>query len=89
MSMTFFFSYLQKRNKTYIIKQGDMMKQDVIYNKLLREDNLSIYACKDQDAIRFDDFVPDNRPNYFRDIDRISHSMSYARYMDKTQVFTK
>ena len=89
MSMTFFFSYLQKRNKTYIIKQGDMMKQDVIYNKLLREDNLSIYACKDQDAIRFDDFVPDNRPNYFRDIDRIIHSMSYARYMDKTQVFTK
>lgn len=65
------------------------MDRNYIYNKLLREDNLSIYACKDKDATRFKSYVPDIRPNYFRDIDRIIHSMSYARYMDKTQVFTK
>ena len=65
------------------------MNTDLIYNKLLREDNLSIYACKDKDAIRFGDYTPDTRPNYFRDIDKIIHSMSYARYMDKTQVFTE
>ena len=30
----------------------------------------------------------DIRPNYFRDIDRIIHSLSYSRYIDKTQVFS-
>ncbi len=27
------------------------------------------------------------RPPFFRDADRIMHSMAYARYIDKTQVF--
>ena len=31
----------------------------------------------------------DIRPEYFRDIDRIIHSMNYSRYINKTQVFTK
>lgn len=30
----------------------------------------------------------DIRPNYFRDIDRIIYSLSYTRYIDKTQVFS-
>jgi len=57
--------------------------------KLLKENNLSSYACLDKDAIRFNDIISDFRPNYFRDIDRIIHSLAYSRYMDKTQVFTK
>ena len=58
---------------------------------LKNEKNLSKYACLDKDAIRLDEsiFVEDIRPNYFRDTDRIIHSASYARYMDKTQVFSK
>ncbi len=65
------------------------MDKELIYNKLLKEEHLSSYACKDEEAIRFNSFVSDIRPNYFRDIDRIIHSMAYSRYMDKTQVFTK
>lgn len=65
------------------------MNKDELYQKLLKEDHLSKYACFDSDAIRLKDYNGDIRPNYFRDTDRIIHSMSYARYMDKTQVFTK
>ena len=58
-------------------------------NFLNNEKYLSVYACRDSDAIRLreDDF--DLRPNYFHDIDRIIHSLSYTRYLDKTQVFTR
>lgn len=60
-----------------------------MYKKLLKEDNLSGFACLDKDAIRMHSYINDFRPNYFRDIDRIIHSLAYSRYMDKTQVFTK
>ena len=56
---------------------------------LLNEKNLSKYACLSKDAIRLEDYEEDIRPNYFHDIDRIIHSLSYTRYLDKTQVFTK
>lgn len=52
------------------------------------EKNLSKYACLDKDAIRLYPIEEDIRPNFFRDIDRIIHSLSYTRYIDKTQVFT-
>lgn len=65
------------------------MNIDRVYKKLLKEENLSSYACLDQDAVRLSPIVSDIRPNYFRDIDRIIHSLAYSRYMDKTQVFTK
>ena len=55
---------------------------------LSNEKYLSKYACKDKDAIRLEPLKNDMRPNYFRDIDRIIHSLSYTRYIDKTQVFT-
>jgi len=55
---------------------------------LQNEKNLSDYATKDKDAIRLEPIDEDFRPNYFRDIDRIIHSLSYTRYTDKTQVFT-
>ena len=55
---------------------------------MLKEKGLSKYACLDKHALRLHDYKGDIRPNYFRDIDRIIHSLSYTRYMDKTQVFT-
>ena len=61
-------------------------------NFLLKEEHLSKYATKSSDAIRLresDDEDEDIRPPFFRDIDRIIYSLSYTRYMDKTQVFTR
>ena len=57
-------------------------------NMLKNEKNLSQYASKDKDAIRLYDINDDIRPNYYRDIDKIIHSLSYTRYSDKTQVFS-
>lgn len=57
-------------------------------NFLLKEENLSEYATKSSDAIRLLPLDEDIRPNFFRDIDRIIHSLSYTRYTDKTQVFS-
>lgn len=50
---------------------------------------LSKYAARDKDAIRLYPIKEDIRPNYFRDIDRIIYSLSYTRYIDKTQVFSR
>ena len=58
-------------------------------NFLNKEKYLSKYATKSSDAIRVNPDEEDIRPPYFHDIDRIIHSLSYTRYLDKTQVFTK
>lgn len=52
------------------------------------EKGLSKYACRNSDAIRFDKESNDIRTPFFRDIDRIIYSLSYTRYLDKTQVFS-
>ena len=57
-------------------------------NMLRNEIDLSKYASLNKDAIRLDEYIDDIRPNYFRDIDRIIHSLSYTRYNDKTQVYS-
>lgn len=57
-------------------------------NMLRYENDLCKYASKDKDAIRLSFNQDDIRPNYYRDIDRIIHSLSYTRYSDKTQVFS-
>ena len=59
-------------------------------NFLLKEKDLSPYACKDSDAIRLyeEDFENEIRPNFYHDVDRIIHSLSYTRYVGKTQVFS-
>ena len=57
-------------------------------NFLVKENHLSPYAAKSTDAIRLEEIKEDMRPNFFRDIDRIIHSLSYTRYADKTQVFS-
>ena len=57
-------------------------------NMLKNEKGLNKYATFDKDAKRFKKIDNDLRPNYYRDIDRIIHSLSYTRYSDKTQVFS-
>ena len=50
---------------------------------------LSKYATKDSDAYRyFEEDKNDIRTPFYRDTDRIIYSLSYTRYMDKTQVFS-
>lgn len=60
----------------------------IIDNMNKFEKNLSKYACKNSDAIRIGKEENDIRPPFFRDIDRIIYSLSYTRYLDKTQVFS-
>ena len=57
-------------------------------NFLSKEKNLSSYATKSSDAVRFKEENEDIRPPFFHDIDRIIHSLSYTRYLNKTQVYT-
>ena len=60
-----------------------------VKNNMNKDNNLSTYACKNSSAVRFDIEESDIRPPYFRDIDRIIYSLSYSRYIDKTQVFSE
>ena len=53
-----------------------------------RNSNLSKYACKDSEALRFKPSTEDIRTDFFRDVDKIIYSLSYTRYIDKTQVFS-
>ena len=49
-------------------------------NFIKKEENLSKYASKSSDSIRLNEIIDnDIRPSYFRDIDRIIHSLSYTR----------
>ena len=64
-------------------------KKKAKLNFLKKEENLSIYATKSIDALKLKEEADDIRPAYFHDIDRIIHSLSYTRYMDKTQVFVR
>ena len=49
---------------------------------------LSLYATKDTDAIRLKPLNEDFRTSFARDIDRIINYASFTRYMNKTQVFS-
>ena len=55
---------------------------------LSRENNLSKYACKSIEGVRRKPDNKDIRPIFSRDVDKIIHSFTYTRYMDKTQVFS-
>ena len=71
-------------------KIGDTIERlKKIRNNFLKiEDTYSSYATKSCDAIRFEDIDNDFRAPFFRDVDRIIHALSYARYADKTQVYS-
>ena len=53
-----------------------------------REEHLSKYASKSCDAIRKEKLNDDIRLEYERDIDKIIHTLTYTRYIDKTQVYS-
>ncbi len=63
-------------------------KKEVIKRMHRYEEGLSKYATLNNEAIRLYPFKSDLRPNYYHDIDRIIYSLSYTRYVDKTQVFS-
>ena len=60
----------------------------IIENMKLHNEKLSKYATKDEEAIRLFNIEEDFRTPYFRDIDKVIYSLSYTRYIDKTQVFS-
>jgi len=63
--------------------------KEIKNNMALYEENLSNYACHSKDAIReFDEKNKDFRNEFERDIDKIIYSLSYTRYIDKTQVYS-
>jgi len=64
------------------------MKKNVYSNMKKYQKLFSKYASLDKDAIRFEEQDKDFRTEYFRDIDKIIYSLSYIRYVDKTQVFS-
>lgn len=53
-----------------------------------QEEYYSKYATKSNDAIRLNSIDEDIRTPFFRDVDRIIYSLSYSRYIDKTQVYS-
>lgn len=58
-------------------------------NMIIDEELLSTFACKSENGIAINkDNNQDIRPMFFRDIDKIIHSDSYTRYIDKTQVYS-
>lgn len=57
-------------------------------NMVAKEIVLSKYACKSKDSIVLHEDTEDIRPTFFRDIDKIIHSLGYTRYIDKTQVYS-
>lgn len=63
------------------------MSKDIKEIMLTNEKLFSEYACKSQDGLKINEEVGDIRPVFFRDIDKIIHSQSYTRYIDKTQVY--
>ncbi len=64
------------------------MNEEIMNNMRKHDRYLSDYATHDSEAIRLKEEDKDIRPSYFRDIDRIIYSLSYTRYLDKTQVFS-
>ena len=70
----------------------DKLFEDIKKDLLEREESLSEFACKSKNAIllKDDTRAKDNesRTIFSKDTDRIIHSMSYTRYIDKTQVYS-
>ncbi|MEJ6951891.1 deoxyguanosinetriphosphate triphosphohydrolase family protein [Natronospora cellulosivora (SeqCode)] len=74
-----------------MINEDNNILSKIKENNILRENNsLSEYACKSIDGLRKSPNSHNNnefRPSFFQDTDKIIHSRSYTRYIDKTQVF--
>jgi dGTPase len=69
--------------------EPDILRELEVHVKK-KESLLSDYATKNDEFMRRKynkQEIPALRPPFFRDTDRILHSKSFARYIDKTQVF--
>lgn len=70
----------------------DKLFNDIRIDLLEREESLSKYACKSKNAILLKEDINakdnESRTAFSKDTDRIIHSMSYTRYIDKTQVYS-
>ena len=70
----------------------DKIFEQIKKDFLTQEEGLSKYACKSKDAIllKQDKRLKENetRTAFSKDTDRIIHSLSYTRYIDKTQVYS-
>ena len=66
----------------------DKILENAKINMISKENVLSEYACKSSEGVLLKDSKQDIRPVFFRDIDRIIHSLAYTRYIDKTQVYS-
>ena len=67
---------------------GDVVEK-IKENMGIKNNYLAPYACRDEESYRFKSVIDDDfRTPFSRDADRIVYSLSYTRYMDKTQVFS-
>ncbi len=73
---------------------AELRNKVTIDRSTIESKNLCQFACLSKSAMRKSDAegrrsgeLPDYRSPFAHDADRIMHSHSYARYMDKTQVF--
>lgn len=63
---------------------NDKIKEQMKKSEL----GFSEFACKSDEAIRLKKEPKDIRLDFARDADRILHTLTYTRYIDKTQVFS-
>lgn len=86
------FNSLVDKSKYPNVKQKYRFEEvkdiDIIVNENMKINGLSKYACSYEKGNRLKKESEDIRPCFYRDIDRIIYSLSYSRYIDKTQVFT-
>lgn len=67
----------------------DDVIQRIKDNMGIKNKYIAPYACPDSESYRFKSVIDDDfRTPFSRDADRIVYSLSYTRYMDKTQVFS-
>ena len=64
------------------------MDEQIYINMKKHDTLLGKYATKDSEAIYLKEANYDIRTPFFRDIDKVIYSLSYIRYMHKTQVFS-
>ena len=65
-----------------------MIENKIIEQMNKNEISFSKYATKSSEAIRLKKEVKDIRLDFARDADRILHTLTYTRYIDKTQVYS-
>lgn len=65
-----------------------MIEDDIKKQVEKSELGLNKFACKSKDAIRLKKEEKDIRLEFARDVDRILHTLTYTRYIDKTQVYS-